>query len=415
MTAREERLAPAFLVLFAALYAVQGVVIAYLFNFNKPYMQAFGLREDVIGTVQTIALLPLVLKFLVGPVSDRYNLLGLGHRKPYILLGLTAQALGLIGLAAIDPCGHLEVFAALAVLAVVGLAFYDACCDGWLVDITPAGQRSRVQGLVWTSRFLASTVMTLVFGFWLERLGGARHGDRLLVACAALSLAPAALALGLREPARGVDAERFTWSALGVMVRPWSLALLAFGTLYGTAGLAVESNLSLYYARSGFGPGGELGTLGATRNLGRVAGAFLLSLAASRKSRRSLLTAGVSALALSIAAQASLQSRAQAGILGFVFGAALGFDDTLFAALAMEASDPRLAASTFALFMAVTNSSVVGDALFARGVVLTGGYRVPILAAAAVALAASLFIGPLSRPSPSTRPEGEDSHDGVAR
>ena len=66
----------------------------------------------------------------------------------------------------------------------------------------------------------------------------------------------------------------------------------------------------------------------------------------------------------------------------------------------MEAADPRLAASTFALFMAVTNLSVVGDALFVRGVTASGGYHLPLLAAAGVALVTLPLAWPLSRPAP---------------
>ena len=66
----------------------------------------------------------------------------------------------------------------------------------------------------------------------------------------------------------------------------------------------------------------------------------------------------------------------------------------------MEAADPRLAASTFALFMAATNLSVLGDSLFARGVVATGGYGGPFLAAAALTLATLPLIVPLGRPGP---------------
>ena len=49
-----------------------------------------------------------------------------------------------------------------------------------------------------------------------------------------------------------------------------------------------------------------------------------------------------------------------------LFGAANGWTDAVFYVLAMEASDPRMAASTYALFMAVTNLSVAGGSLFAR-------------------------------------------------
>jgi MFS transporter, PAT family, beta-lactamase induction signal transducer AmpG len=395
-----------FLALFASLYAVQGVTVAYLFNFNKPYMQAYGLSVVDIGNVQTLALLPLALKFLVGPLSDRVSPFGLGHRLPYVVFGLAAQAAGLVGLAVIDPSKHLGPFGAMAFLTVVGLAFYDTCCDGLVVDVTPPASRARVQSLLWTSRFVAATVFTLGFGAWLDRLGGASHADRLLLASAALTMIPAALALSLREPPRGADAERFDWSALRVMVRPWSLALLAFGGLYGLAGMGVESNVSLHYTSMGFDAGGDVGTLGACRNLGRAAGAVLLPLALARLSRKTVLVLGIVGLAAAVAGQALVGTRAGGGLLGFAFGTAMGWDDTLFAFLAMEAADPRLAASTFALFMAVTNLSVVGDALFARGVAASGGYHIPFMVAAGVALATLPLAWPLSRPAPSpTAPE----------
>ena len=393
---------PLFLVLFASLYAVQGVVVAYLFNFHKNYMAGFGLRDDLIGGVQTLALLPLALKFLVGPLSDRFNLLGLGHRLPYIVLGLIAQAAGLIGLARIDPSRHLPFFAALGVLTVVGLAVYDTCCDGLVVDITPGADRARVQSLLWTSRFVAATVMTLAFGHWLDWLGGPRYADRLLYASAALTLLPAVLAAWLREPPRPADSERFEWSALRVMVRPWSLALLAFGGLYGLAGMGVESNISRHYARIGFGPGGDVGGLGACRNLGRAAGALLIPLALARLPRCGVIVLGIVGLAAAIAGQALVHDRTEATILALAFGLAIGWDDTLFAFLAMEGADPRLAASTFALFMAVTNLSVVGDALFARGVTTSGGYTFPLLAAAGVALVCLPLAWPLAQASPTS-------------
>lgn len=395
---RPAKVGGAYLVLFASLYAVQGVVVAYLLNFNKPYMKQAGLREDAIGDVQTLALLPMVLKFLVGPLSDRVNLFGFGHRRPFIVLGLLMQATGLIGLALVNPFHHLPAFAALAVLAVTGLAFYDTCCDGMVVDVTPPEARARVQGILWTSRFLAATVFTLAFGAWLGWLGGPKQADRLIWASAGLTAAPVVLALALREPPRAADAEQFQWSALGVMLRKRSLVLLAFGGLYGLAGMGVESNLSLYYGRLGFDGGGDVGVLGACRNLGRAVGAVLLPLALARFGRRTVLAVGVVGLAGAIAGQTLIGSRFGAGMFGFLFGAASGWDDALFAFLAMEAADPRMAASTFALFMAVTNLSVVGDALFARGVTAFASYRLPFLGAAFVALCTWPFTRLLRRP-----------------
>lgn len=405
MTPNPRRVAPAYLALFALLYALQGVVVAYLFNFNVGYMTAAGVSLTVVGRVQSLALLPMVFKFLAGPISDRFNLLGLGHRRPYIGLGVLGQTIGLIGLALVDPSKHLVGFAALAVLTVTGLGLYDTCCDGMVVDVTPTEDRARVQGVLWGTRFIAAMVCTLGFGLWLDRLGGPEHADRLLLACAVMGLLPMALVVWLPEPRRASDAEAFAWSALKTLLRPWSLALLAFGGLYGLTGLGVEANLSPFYVSKGFGGGGDVGMLGALRYLGRAIGALLLPLAMLKLGRRRTLSLGVAVLTATIGGQALVDSKTSAAVFAIGFGLANGWCDALFGVLAMDAADPRLAASTFALFMAVTNLSVLGAGLFTETVSAFGGHFTPAFGLAALlALATWPLTIPLGRRPPQPGP-----------
>jgi MFS transporter, PAT family, beta-lactamase induction signal transducer AmpG len=403
------RVGPAELALFASLYAVQGVVVAYFFTYNQIYMIESGVAERDAADVQSIALVPFILKFLGGPVSDRFNLLGFGHRKPYIVLGLVMQTLGLLGLSLIDPGRALAAFAATAVVTVAGLALFDTCCDGMVVDVTPPEGRARVQGILWGSRFLAATACSLLFGIWLDQAPGAGPGrfHRVLLACAALGLIPLVQALFVAEPSRAADAERFTWRALGVLVRPWSLVLLAFGAFYAVVALGVEINLGPYYKALRF-PDREVGAFASARYLGRAAGAGLLGVASRWLGRGWILAVGVLALAATTAAQAAVGGPASAGLAGFAFGAANGWDDALFCVLAMEAADPRMAASTYALFMAVTNVSVLGGSLFARLKTGLGGYPPAFLASAALSLMALALVPSLARPAPRPKPEPVD-------
>ena len=81
--------------------------------------------------------------------------------------------------------------------------------------------RARVQGLLMLSRFLATMVCTLGFGFWLDRSGPGPAGTRgVLGACVVLGLIPMALALPIPDPRRADDAEVFQWSALRALIRP---------------------------------------------------------------------------------------------------------------------------------------------------------------------------------------------------
>ena len=395
------RVGPAHFRLFASLYALQGVVVAYFFNFNQNFMASRGVPRGVAASVQSLAMIPFILKFLAGPLSDRVNLLGLGHRKPYILLGLLVQTLGLIGLSRVDPRVHLAGFTALAVVTVAGLALYDTCCDGMVIDVTPADDRDRVQGMLVAARAVAAMACSYGFGAWLEHSGqGEGRYQRLLWACAGLGLIPLAQALMVREPDRSEAAEEFQWGALRAIVRPRALVLLAFGAIYSVVGYGVEINLSPYYQALGF-PEGAIGTFAAIRYVGRAAGASLLVVSARRLGNGQLLAIGVFALAATTAGQAKIAGSVSAASLGFAFGAANGWADAIFYVLAMDASDPRMAASTYALFMAVTNVSVAGGWLFARvDAALGDRYSPTFLASGLLTLLALSFIPRLVRPAP---------------
>lgn len=406
-----ERVRPIDLALFAAVYAVQGVVFAYFINYMPGYMTAAGVARETVGVVQLIVMVPFVLKFLAGPFSDRFSPLGLGHRVPYIAAGLVLQGAALAGLTRIDPQRALGGFTTVALLAVLGMAIYDTCCDGLVVDVTPPGDRSRVQGILVASRFLAATLCTLGFGYWLRATGnGPKHGDGVLLLSAALTLVPLVLVFGRRRTNATGDAESFEWAAFRVLIRRHSLILLAFGALYSMDGYGVETNLESFY-KSALGMNDwHIGRLGAVRNLGRAAGAALVPLLINRIGRRAALVFGMLFLAASTAGQAVAAGIWSAGVLGFLFGVANGWSDALFFVLAMEASDPRMAASTYALFMAASNMSIISGALFSTAVARSGGRYGPVMV-----LFSLLALAALPLASVLGRPVDSKEDDAVAR
>lgn len=415
-TPAPKRVPPAYYVLFLALYAIQGIVYAYFINFNQAYMMAAGVSAESAAWLQSLALLPFAFKFLAGPLSDRFSPFGWGRRRPYILLGLVLQSAGLIGLSRVDPGRSLQGFLVLAVLTVVGLALYDTVCDGMVIDVTPPDDRERVQGSLIGARFLAATVCSLGFGFWLRATGnGPGKGTGVLWTCAALAIVPLVLTWLAREPARAADAETFRWSALKVLLRPRSLCLLAFGALYSTVSYGVEINLPPFYETLGFDEG-DFGAFGAARNVGRAVGAFFFPMLSPRIGRARTLLLGLAALSATSALHATAAGWGWTAALGLAFGAANGWADAVFYVLAMEAADPRMAASTYALFMAVSNLSLATGGLFGTGVQLWGGqYRPmfllwPILTLTAAALVPALS-RPRAQPAPALATPGETDAD----
>ena len=130
--------------LFALLYFTQGTVLGYFTALNALYLLSRDVSLTKIGIFATIALIPFVIKILFGILSDKINLFGLGHRKPYILLGLAIQFVCLILVPQIDPAASYWGFVALAFTLQMGMALYDTCTDGLALDTTP----EREKGLI---------------------------------------------------------------------------------------------------------------------------------------------------------------------------------------------------------------------------------------------------------------------------
>jgi len=95
----------------------------------------------------------------------------MGHRKPYILIGLALQGVTMLVLANVSPVGKLGGFVILALIASIGMALYDTCTDGLALDTTPQDERGLVQGVMVGGRAAGILVMLLAGGQIAQTLG----------------------------------------------------------------------------------------------------------------------------------------------------------------------------------------------------------------------------------------------------
>lgn len=124
------------LVLLLPLY-ISGVL-------EESYSKAVG--------ISTIIIIPWYIKFIFGILSDNYPILGLGRRKPYLILATVFLVLGWLTI------GNQEIVNILFLLSgfslAIGSALSDSVIDGQIVEITPPTYTGRVQGVAWGARGL---------------------------------------------------------------------------------------------------------------------------------------------------------------------------------------------------------------------------------------------------------------------
>jgi PAT family beta-lactamase induction signal transducer AmpG len=350
-TARERRLR---LFLFGSLYVAQGAILSYFLTFNILYLREFGFTAGDIGFFQATLVLPFILKILLGMVSDRFNLFGLGHRHPYIVLGLMIQIVGLLLMPLVSLPDDLGLFFALALAVAIGMALYDTCTDGLAVETTPADERGLVQGVMVGSRAGGILIALLLGSLLVDRAGW----SWVFWMLAGLTLPGLLLVIAQLKAGRKARHARFEWQSLRSLLTRPAAALATVGCLYALATDGLLAYLSFHPDAQQVGTVGVVGGLVALSMLGRMLGAAASAALTDRIGRMPALNLSIG---LTIAASLALSVQSGVGVLALaclVFGVAYGFFTTVYAAHAMQQSPPAAAASTFAIFMLFLNLGV---------------------------------------------------------
>ncbi|TLN06637.1 MFS transporter [bacterium] len=351
------------------MYFAQGAIFSYYTALNSLYLRSFDLSMSKIGVVAGLAMIPFVLKIFLGMLSDRVNLLGLGHRKPYILIGILIQTLAVLALPLIHPARQYGLFILAAFLLMSGMALYDTCTDGLALDTTPQAEQGTIQGLMVGGRALGLVLVAGVLGAVADHSWPA-----VFYTLAGLSLLPLPLVLLVRETPRPAG-EAFAWNAFSTFLRPSIITLGLLGALYSlvTNGASqilnpfLQDQYNISYTQAGFytavwGLGVVLGGFSGGRLTDRVG--------FQRAARWALLISLAAILAL-----AFIFSPQTAWPLAALSGLAYGYYETVYFALSMRLTDPRIAASMFSILMAVANLGTAVGVGMSGILVDTLGYR----------------------------------------
>ena len=336
--------------MFGLLYFAQGAILSYFTALNALYLLSFDLTMSQVGIFSAIALTPFVLKIFLGMLSDRVSLLGKGHRKPYIILGLLVQAGCLFIVPFIHPGNSFELLAAVAFVLMTGMALYDTCTDGLALDTTPPEDEGTVQGIMVGGRalgvvFIAATLgllaqlTTWTVAFWTLGL---------------ITLVPLVLVVQIREPERPPE-RAFQWKAFRAFGRRQVIALALLGALYsliinGTNEIVnpfLEDRFGISLLLAGL----YTAVWGMGVVLGGLTGGRLTDRIGHKRAAQGALVASLAA----ILALALIGNPLMAWPIVFLFGLAFGYYETVYFATAMDVTDPRIAASMFAILMAVAN------------------------------------------------------------
>jgi len=340
--------------LFGAIYFVQGAVLTYFSTFNVIYLRTFDLSFTRIGVVGGITLLPFVLKIFIGLLSDRVNLFGWGHRKPYIVLGLLLQSSAFLLFPLISPVDQFPLFVVMCVLAALGMSTYDTCTDGFSIDATPQEGRGTVQGVMVGGRALGAVVIAAVIG-WLSHRG---LWPVVFVGIGGLGLSAIPLALIAREPRVRPPEQAFAAAAFRSLLDGAFVLFLVLGLVYPLT-LWSANGMTGVFLNEALGVALEhVGLYTSMFGVGTVTGGLIGGPLTGRIGRRASLIVALLLTSATVLGLALLPSAGVGWIVVFFFGVAFGYYETVYMTMGMDFSDPRIAAFMFAFIMAVGNIGI---------------------------------------------------------
>jgi PAT family beta-lactamase induction signal transducer AmpG len=356
--------------LFGSIYFIEGAVLTYFSGFNALYLRSFNLSYTQIGIAGGIALLPFVLKIFIGILSDKVNLAGLGHRKPFMIMGILLQGLGLLLAPLVNPVTSFPLFIVVLLLVSLGMSTYDTCSDGLAIDTTPTEERGFVQGVMVGARALAAIVLAAAIGQLAARVSWSAA----FIFIALITFLPLILVLQVREGERAREKEFSLAGFRSFLTRRMGLFLI-LGLIYPLVLYSVNGILGAFLNESVGISIAQVGLYTSLFGVGAVVGGLVGGPLTDRVGRRASLIVALVLTSVSLLALVVSSSAAIAVIAVLIFGLAFGYYETVYMAAGMDFADPRIAATMFAIIMAVGNIGIGAGQPLAGVLVDATGFR----------------------------------------
>ena len=142
-----------------ALYVAQGIPWGFITVTFVTYLAAEGFAAKDLAMLLTLGTLPWSVKFLWGPVIDRYQYRPMGRRRPWILIAQTGMILLLtLMVFFIDVEKDVTTIAYMFFVYNIFTSLQDVSTDALAVDILKPQELEKVNGYMFTAKTLGGMI-----------------------------------------------------------------------------------------------------------------------------------------------------------------------------------------------------------------------------------------------------------------
>lgn len=157
---------------FSALYIAQGIPEGITFFAIPAWMAMNGKTPMEIGSFVAVIGIPWSFKIIIAPLMDRYTILSMGRKRPWVIFGQLGLILSFLSIAFVnDPLNNLTGLMVSGFFISFFGAFQDVATDGMAIDVVPQQEQARANGIMWGSKTIG-TALSLIIGTSLINIIG---------------------------------------------------------------------------------------------------------------------------------------------------------------------------------------------------------------------------------------------------
>lgn len=176
---------------FSALYIAQGIPEGITY-FAIPAWLAMNAKTPMeIGSFVAVVGIPWSFKILIAPLMDRYTILSMGRKRPWVIFGQLGLILSFLSIAFVnDPLNNLTGLMIAGFMISFFGAFQDVATDGMAIDVVPQQEQARANGIMWGSKTIGTALSLIIGTSLINIIGFSTAIASLSVAVALIMLVP---------------------------------------------------------------------------------------------------------------------------------------------------------------------------------------------------------------------------------
>lgn len=159
-------------VTFFSLYLTQGIPAGFAFTAVINYLTFRKLDLQAISTFGAVIGLPWSIKFIWGPVIDRFQKSSMGRRRPWIIFAqLMTFLISLFMLSIVDPIVEYKAIMIIFMFQGIFMSLQDVCVDAMAIMVVPPSERGRINAFMKIGNAVGQAIGAAGLAYLLQQKG----------------------------------------------------------------------------------------------------------------------------------------------------------------------------------------------------------------------------------------------------